>query len=51
MRQNTWVVPGKIPGQLDDAGLVVHAGGKRKEQFYSLETVTPWGHRHELLIR
>ena len=51
LRKNMWVVPGKIPGQLDDAGLVVHEDGKRKQQLYSLETITPWGHRHELLIR
>ena len=51
LRKNMWVVPGKIPGQLDEAGLLVHENGKRKEQHYSLDTITPWGHRHQLLIR
>jgi hypothetical protein len=51
MRQNPWIVPGNVTKLLDDAGLLVHDDGKRRETHYSLETTTPWGHRDQLLIR
>jgi hypothetical protein len=51
MRKNPWIVPGKVTGLLDDAGLLVHEDGKRRKNHYSLETTTPWGHRDQLLTR
>ncbi|MBD3220907.1 hypothetical protein GF314_06655 [bacterium] len=51
LRRNPWIVPGNVPRLLDDAGLLVHEDGKRKETRYSLQTTTPWGHRDQLLIR
>jgi hypothetical protein len=51
LRENPWIVPGNVTGLLDDAGLLVHEDGRRRETHYSLETTTPWGHRDQLLIR
>ncbi len=51
LRENPWIVPGKVTGLLDDAGLLIQEDGKRRETHYSLRTTTPWGHRNQLLIR
>ncbi len=51
VRANPWVIPGKIPPMLDKAGLLVRDGDKARQEFFSLETVTPWGHRDQLLVR
>jgi hypothetical protein len=51
VRARPWVIPGKIPGLLDKAGLLVHEDGQPVKRFYSLATTTPWGHRNQLLIR
>jgi hypothetical protein len=51
LRQHPWIVPGNVPKLLDEAGLLVRENGKRRETRYSLDTITPWGHRNELLIR
>jgi hypothetical protein len=51
IRANPTSIPGKIPGALDDAGLLVRENGKPVKRHYSLKDQTPWGHRDQLLIR
>lgn len=48
---NPTLLPGWIPGALDEAGLLVREDGKPVKRHYSLETETPWGRRDQLLIR
>jgi hypothetical protein len=48
---NPTSVPGRIPGALDDAGLLVRKDGEPDKQHFSLKNVTPWGPRDQLLIR
>jgi len=51
VRANPTSIPSKIPGALDDAGLLVRENGKPVRHRYSLKTETPWGHRDQLLVR
>ncbi|UCH82612.1 MAG: hypothetical protein JSW50_08980 [Candidatus Latescibacterota bacterium] len=51
VRANPTAIPGKIPGALNDAGLLVQENGKPKKRHYSMKSETPWGHRDHLLIR
>jgi len=51
VRANPWVIPGKVPPLLDKAGLLVRDGDEPRQVFFSLETMTPWGHRDQLLVR
>lgn len=44
-------IPGEIPKALDAAGLLVRENGKAVEQRFSIDAMTPWGHRDQLLIR
>jgi hypothetical protein len=51
VRANPTSIPGKIPGALDEAGLLVRENGTPVKRHYSLKAETPWGHRDQLLIR
>jgi hypothetical protein len=51
VRANPTSIPGKIPGALDAAGLLVHENGKPIKRHYSMTAETPWAHRDHLLIR
>lgn len=44
-------IPGNIPKQLDDAGLLVRENGKAMKTEFTISDVTPWGPVHHLLIR
>jgi hypothetical protein len=44
-------IPGKIPKQLDDAGLLVRQDGKAMKTEFNISDLTPWGPVHHLLIR
>jgi len=44
-------IPGKIPGMLDKAGLLVREGDEPVSVRYSMDTVTPWGRPDQILIR
>ena len=50
-RANPHAVPGKIPGRLDKAGLVLHLNGKPGAYHYSSGGVTPYGLLEDNLIR
>jgi hypothetical protein len=50
-RANPTVIPSKIPGALDEAGLLFREDGKPLRRRYSMSGETPWGHRDQLLIR
>ncbi len=43
LARNPQVIPGKIPQQLDDAGLVVHKNGKPWKIHYGLKAIHPYG--------
>jgi hypothetical protein len=51
VRANPTAIPGKIPGALDEAGLLVRRDGKAVRQDFSIKDDTPWGPRDHLLIR
>ena len=51
VRANPTAIPGKIPGALDEAGLLVRDNGKAVKHHFSMTSETPWGHRDQLLIR
>jgi hypothetical protein len=51
LRANPQALPDRIPGALDEAGLVVRDGGKPVETHYSVSGLTPWGSVAENLIR
>jgi hypothetical protein len=44
-------IPGHIPKQLDEAGLLVRQDGKPVKTEFTISDVTPWGPVHSLLIR
>jgi hypothetical protein len=44
-------IPGNIPKELADSGLLVMRGDRSLVHHYSLETGTPWGSKDHLLIR
>ena len=44
-------IPGKIPKQLDDAGLLVRHHGKPVKTEFTISDMTPWGPAHHLLLR
>ncbi len=44
-------IPGEIPKQLDEAGLLVRENGKAMKTEFTISDVTPWGPVHDLLIR
>jgi hypothetical protein len=50
-RSNPTVIPSKIPGVLDAAGLLVREGEKPQKHHFTMDGETPWGHRDQLLIR
>lgn len=50
-RAHLTAIPSKIPGALDDAGLLVRENGKPVKRHYSMNAETPWGRRDQLLIR
>jgi hypothetical protein len=51
VRSYPTAIPGRIPGALDDAGLLVRRDGKALRRDYSINSFTPWGPRDHLLIR
>ena len=51
VRANPTSIPGKIPGALDEAGLLVRNDGKAVKQHFSIKGMTPWGPRGHLPIR
>jgi len=52
VRANPTSIPGRIPGALNDAGLLVRTDdGKAVKHRFSIDNVTPWGPRDHLLIR
>lgn len=51
VRANPTAIPGRIPGALDKAGLLIQENGKPVKQRFSMKAETPWGHRDYLLIR
>ena len=48
---NPTSIPGRIPKELGDAGLLVKRDGKLEKRHFSIKDVTPWGPREHLLIR
>jgi len=44
-------IPGNIPKQLDDAGLLVRENGKAVSTEFTISDLTPWGPVRSLLIR
>jgi hypothetical protein len=44
-------IPGHIPNQLDDAGLLVRKDGKPIKTEFTIDDLTPWGPVRSLLIR
>jgi hypothetical protein len=44
-------IPGEIPKQLDEAGLLVRENGKAMKTEFNISDLTPWGPVHNLLIR
>lgn len=51
VRANPTTVPGKIPGAMDEAGLLVREGDKAKKRQYTIGDETPWGPADQILIR
>ena len=51
VRENPTSIPGKIPGALNDAGLLVRQDGKVLKQHFAVDGDTPWGPADQLLIR
>jgi hypothetical protein len=51
VRKNPTSIPGKIPGALDAAGLLVRKDGKALKQHFEIGGNTPWGPADQLLIR
>ena len=51
VRANPTVIPSRIPGAMDEAGLLVRRDGKAVRQNFSIKNETPWGPRDHLLIR
>jgi hypothetical protein len=52
VRAHPTTIPGRIPGALDAAGLLVRGDdGKAVKQRFSISALTPWGPRDHLLIR
>lgn len=51
LRANPQALPDKIPGRLDEAGLVLHEKGKPDEIHYSAGGITPYGAMADNLIR
>ena len=48
---NPNTVPSKMPGALNDAGLLVQEDGKPMVRKYSMDGTTPWGRPETLLIK
>lgn len=44
-------IPGEIPKQLDEAGLLVRENGRAIKAEFNISDLTPWGPVHNLLIR
>jgi len=51
VHKNPSAVPGNIPGELDEAGLLVHENGKVVKQEFTISGETPWGPADQLLIK
>jgi hypothetical protein len=51
VRRHPWVVPGNIPGLMAEAGLVAADDRGPVRHTWSLDTMTPWGHRGTLMVR
>jgi hypothetical protein len=51
VRKNPTSIPGKIPGELDAAGLLVRKDGKALKKHFTIDSDTPWGPADQLLIR
>lgn len=51
VREHPAAIPGKIPGELDAAGLVIRKDGKPWKQHFEISGNTPWGPADQLLIR
>lgn len=51
VRENPTSIPGRIPGALDEAGLLVQNDGKAIKMHYQIDEDTPWGPAVQLLVR
>ena len=51
IHNNPTSIPGNIPDALDEAGLLARKDDKKVEKRFSINGMTPWGHRDQLLIR
>ncbi len=51
VRKYPYAIPGNIPKQLDEAGLLVRENGKPVKTAFNLNDLTPWGPVRSLLIR
>jgi hypothetical protein len=48
---NPTTIPGRIPGALDEAGLLVRDGDTARKRQYTIDAETPWGPADQVLIR
>ena len=48
---NPTTIPSKIPGALDEAGLLVREGDEPVKRRYTIDAETPWGPADQVLIR